>query len=378
MTSMAWGDWLPHWREQLLRSASFRRWAQALPLTRWIARRRAAAVFDLMAGFVYSQVLLAVVRLGLLERLAAQGPQHAAALSSALGLSLPACERLLRAAVAVQLLELRAGGRYGLGSRGAPLAADAGLRALVLHHEALYRDLSDPVALLRGEAAPGELAHFWPYAMQAGDAGGAPQASAYSALMAATQPMVAEQLLQAYPLHRHRRLLDVGGGEGALACAAAASTPGLQVEVFDLPQVAERARGRLAAAGLGTRSRVWPGSFLSDALPDGADLITLVRVVHDHDDAAVLTLLRAVRKALAPAGRLLLAEPMADTPGAAAMGDAYFGFYLLAMGQGRPRSAAELTALLQQAGFDRVRRLRTHLPLLLQVLVADSPSKTRV
>jgi demethylspheroidene O-methyltransferase len=69
-----------------------------------------------------------------------------------------------------------------------------------------------------------------------------------------------------------------------------------------------------------------------------------VRVVHDHDDERVLALLRAVRAALPPGGTLLLAEPMAGTPGAQAMGDAYFGFYLLAMGSGRPRTPQRLGA----------------------------------
>lgn len=356
-------------RERLLRSAAFRRGAQAwLP---WIARRRAVQAFDLMAGFVYSQVLLAVVKLGLLERLARDGPQPPAVLLPALGLPAEGGERLLRAAVAIGLLEPRGGGRLGLGPHGAPLADDAGLRALVLHHEALYRDLADPVALLRGgPGAGGALAGFWPYAAVPGDAGGDAPAAAYSALMAATQPMVAEQVLQAYPVHRHRRLLDVGGGEGAFACAAAAAAPRLHVEVFDLPPVAERARRRLAAAGLAARSTVWPGSFLHAPLPAGADLLTLVRVVHDHDDDAVRTLLAAARRALAPGGRLLLAEPMADTPGARAMGDAYFGLYLHAMGRGRPRSAEALTALLREAGFGRVVQRRTRLPMLASVLVA--------
>ena len=35
----------------------FQRWAANSPLTRWIARRRARALFDLCAGFVYSQIL---------------------------------------------------------------------------------------------------------------------------------------------------------------------------------------------------------------------------------------------------------------------------------------------------------------------------------
>ena len=64
-----------------------------------------------------------------------------------------------------------------------------------------------------------------------------------------------------------------------------------------------------------------------------------MRVVHDHDDGAALHLMRAVHAALPRGGRLLLAEPMAGTPGAERMGDAYFGFYLLAMGSaGRGRA----------------------------------------
>jgi len=53
--------------------------------------------------------------------------------------------------------------------------------------------------------------------------------------------------------------------------------------------------------------------------------------VHDHDDATVVRLLRAVRAALPPDGTALIAEPMSGQAGAGAMADAYFGFYLLAM-----------------------------------------------
>jgi hypothetical protein len=61
------------------------------------------------------------------------------------------------------------------------------------------------------------------------------------------------------------------------------------------------------------------------------------------------------RTALAPGGTLLLAEPMAGTPGAEAMADAYFGFYLLAMGRGRARRVESLFDLLRQAGFRHAR-----------------------
>jgi demethylspheroidene O-methyltransferase len=96
-----------------------------------------------------------------------------------------------------------------------------------------------------------------------------------------------------------------------------------------------------------------------------------VRVLHDHDDDVVLALLRKARAALPPGGRLLIAEPMSGTRGAEPAGDAYFGFYLLAMGRGRPRTPAELQAMLVEAGFARSRLLGTHTPLLTRVLVAD-------
>jgi demethylspheroidene O-methyltransferase len=96
-----------------------------------------------------------------------------------------------------------------------------------------------------------------------------------------------------------------------------------------------------------------------------------VRVLHDHDDDSVLAILRAARRALPPDGVLLIAEPMAETRGAEPVG-AYFGFYLLAMGSGRPRSPQALTALLERAGFGRIRLLPTRRPLLARVMIARS------
>jgi demethylspheroidene O-methyltransferase len=95
--------------------------------------------------------------------------------------------------------------------------------------------------------------------------------------------------------------------------------------------------------------------------------------VHDHDDGPALALLKVARAALPPGGTLLLAEPMAGTPGAEPIGDAYFGFYLLAMGSGRPRTKPELAAMLAEAGFSRVREPRTRRPMLVRLLVATTP-----
>lgn len=360
-------------RDSLLASQGFQRWASRFALTRPIARRRSRVLFDLCAGFVYSQVLAACVRLELFDILA-EGPQELHPLARRLGLAPDAATCLLDAAIALKLVSRRGHWRYGLGELGAAMVGNPGIAAMVEHHAMLYADLRDPVALLRGEPAGRSLAAFWPYAeAKRPEDLDADSVAAYSRLMAASQPMVASQILDAYPLRRHRCLLDVGGGEGAFLEAVAAEVPGLDLMLFDLPAVVERAERRLAGRAAAGRIGVFGGDFLRDELPRGADIVSLVRILHDHDDARVLTLLRAARRALPPGGTLLLAEPMAETPGAEPSGGAYFGFYLLAMGRGRPRTPAQLAGLVEEAGFEKPYLQTTGNPLLTRVLTARTP-----
>jgi len=372
LSPAVWGNrWLA-WRDRWLADERFRRWAAAFPLTRHVARRRAAALFDLAAGFVYSQVLLACVELQVFDRLA-RGPLSLTELARRMDLEAPAARRLLDAATALRLLERRSADQYGLAQLGAALVDNPALAAMVRHHRTLYADLADPVQLLRGTRAS-MLGRLWPYARSADPAAlDARQVAEYSALMAASQSLVADEVLDAYDFSAHRLLLEVGGGEGAFIERAAQRVPQLRFALFDLPAVAERARTRLARGPAGARTDVVAGDFFVDPLPRGADLATLIRVVHDHDDHAALALLRKVREAMAPGGALLLAEPMSDTPGARAMGDAYFGIYLFAMGQGRPRSRQELARLLHEAGYKAIRPLATHLPLQVGLLCVRAP-----
>lgn len=368
--SLNWLDRIHATLDGLLASHRFRRWAARFPLTRPIARRRARELFDLCAGFVYSQVLLACVRLRVFEILS-EGPQSLEALSRRLSLSPDAAARLLDAAVSLRLLTRRDRDRYALGSLGATLVGNEALLSMIEHHAMLYADLRDPVELLRKGPGDGELAQYWPYAASGEPAQlASARVARYSALMSASQPLIADQVLDAYSLRGHRCLLDVGGGEGAFIAAAALRASHLKLMLFDLPAVAERARIRLAGQGLSSRVSLHGGSFLTDDLPSGADIVSLVRVLHDHDDDSVLKILSAVRRVLPGDGVLLIAEPMAGTPGAETVGDAYFGFYLLAMGSGRARTPERLGELLWQSGFDAGRLVSTPLPIQTRLLIA--------
>ena len=388
-------------RDRLLASPRFHRFVAAVPGLRWVAQRQSRRLFDLVAGFTYSQVLLACVKLKVLAILA-KGPCTVQELSTQTGLSARSMDILLRAAVSLNLLEWRttpAGRvgaetsteqdtRIGLGMLGAVVAANPAIEALVRHHEEVYKDLADPVALLQDPNQRTRLRDYWAYAHEGvGTAGRATAAHApvsrmltadqvaeYSELMAASQPLVAEQVLAAYDFSKHRCLLDVGGGQGAFLSAVAQAHTDLRLMLFDLPAVAQRARQRFDAQGLSGRVTCHGGSFFDDPLPTGADVVSLVRVLYDHSDERVALILRGVRRALAAqGGTLILAEPMSGTPGAEAMGDAYFGLYLLAMGKGRARTPSELAHLLLAAGFTQIQSIPTRLPLQTGLIRAYAP-----
>nr|WP_294506379.1 methyltransferase [uncultured Rhodopila sp.] len=355
-------------RDRLLANSAFQSWAVKFPLTRGIANRRARALFDLCAGFVYSQVLAACVKLNVFEILS-EGPQTTERLAGRLSLTVEAAARLLDAAAALKLVERRRGGRFGLGPLGAAILGAPGVVAMIEHHAMLYADLRDPVALLRGQQPETGIGSLWPYAAEGGETLKASDVADYSALMSTSQPQVSADILAAYRFDKHQCLMDMGGGEGTFLTAVAPTAPNLRLKLLDLPAVAERARAKFAAAGLSGRAEAFGGDFRAGPLPEGADIISLVRVIHDHDDEFAMAILRNAHKALPPGGTLLLAEPMAGTAGAETVG-AYFDFYLLAMGSGRPRTVEELTAMLKRAGFSSVTLQPTRRTMLVRVLIA--------
>jgi demethylspheroidene O-methyltransferase len=377
-TRPAWRDRFDAWMDSKLTDPNFSRWAAGNVFTRWITRRRAQQVFDVMAGFVYSQVLLASVRLRILE-LVNESPRTLDELAQICQVPASGLQRLIHSAVALKLLSVRGRGRYGLGALGAPVAGHPGIRAMIEHHAVLYQDMQDPVALLRDQVQDGQMMAYWPYVETEG-LGESPQTtprawsqekvSRYSQLMSASQPFVVDEVFASYSFAKHQCVLDVGGGQGTFVSRLAAHAPHLKLKLFDLPQVAELAQDNFKKKSLSGRIEAICGDFLKDSLPEGADLVTLVRVAHDHPDAHVNIILKSIFNALPAGGTLLLTEPMAQAAHEEPLGDAYFHFYLLAMGSGRLRTVKELSQMILAAGFASVEILSNAMPLQTRILVA--------
>lgn len=351
---------------RLCASPKFQAWAARFPLTRRIVRREGEALFDLVAGFCHAQILQAFVKFDmpamLLER-----EMTPAQLSHTTGVPTARMEVLLNGAAALKLIKRKSTGLIALRPRGAALAGVPGLQGMIAHHDVLYRDLSDPVAFFRGEVET-ELADFWPYVFGAGGATDPSVTARYSQLMSDSQSLVAADTLDLVDMRGVKHLMDVGGGTGAFLAAAAARHDDLKMTLYDLPAVAPAAQTRFDGLGFGARLQIAPGSFRDDPLPEGADMISLVRVLYDHADDTVRDLLRAARAALPVGGRLMISEPMTGGDSPARAGDAYFALYCMAMRTGRARSADQIKALLSEAGFTEITAPMSRRPFVTTVL----------
>ena len=349
---MALPSFLLRFRNRLLADPKFLAFAQRFPLTRPVARARSRDLFNLLAGFSYSQVLYACVSLRVLEHVGQAGISIAE-LAQKIGLTQSKAYTLVHAAVALDILDW-ANEQVVLGPHGAALLGQPWIMRFIEHHRYFYRDLEDPVGLLKGQSVPNGLRSYWTYE------DGESDKQAYSELMAASQEAVSQQILGAYNFKNHKNILDVGGGSGAFLRAVGIAYPHLALNLFDLEGVVNLANKK----SISTQLNLYSGDFRVDPLPQGMDLISLVRVVHDHDDEVILTTLRNIRKVCSVGTTLLIAEPFAGNAANAPVTDAYFNLYFTAMGQGRTRSPKDIAELAAKAGFGHPKVLATNLPLI--------------
>ena len=128
--------------------------------------------------------------------------------------------------------------------------------------------------------------------------------------MAAGCGPILESLLAAREevFNSHTRWLDVGGGDGTVAEALLRANPRLTCDVFNLPQAAGLVEERARAAGLTGRLGTVAGDFLNGPLPEGYDLLSFVRVLHDWPADVARMLLQKAKAALPPGGRLVICE----------------------------------------------------------------------
>jgi SAM-dependent methyltransferase len=174
-------------------------------------------------------------------------------------------------------------------------------------------------------------------------------------------------VLEAYDFGALRTVVDVGGGNGFALAAILRRHPEVRGVLFDLPAVAERARGIFAERGLAGRCDFVGGNFFQ-SLPPDADAYLLRHVLHDWQDADAIAILENCRAALRPGAKALVIENVIP-PGNAPCFGKWLDLMMLVVG-GLERTEAQYAELFSAAGLRLNRVVPTaHEVSVLEVIV---------
>ena len=162
-------------------------------------------------------------------------------------------------------------------------------------------------------------------------------------------------------------VVDVGGGNGELLRGLLRRRPELRGIVFDLPQVVPGAANVLAEAGVDDRAELVGGDYFA-SVPAGGDVYVISHVSHQLSDEEAITVLRNVREAMDPEGRVVIIDPVlpeGDTPHPGKFMD----ITMMTLTHGGDRTEAELAALLRSASLRLVRTVALSAPSSVVVAV---------
>ena len=362
----------------MIASSRFQSSVAAVPFLRSIARKDGEKLYDIVAGFVYSQTLLALVELDIICELF-RNNLTAKEIASKCDIEPKKAKILCQSGVAIQLLvriETDEAGNpsYGLSRLGAAVVGVPGLQEMIKHHRLFYEDLSDPVGLLKSQVST-NMSKYWPYVLGKIEASEIKHSAAvmYSRLMETSQQLVAEETLRIINFSGVECLLDVGGGTGAFLLHVNKKYPHINYCLFDLPPVIEQAKKEFSFRKEKIKINFFAGSFIKDSLPGDMDTISLIRVLYDHNDELVGAILRKVFFSLIPGGKIIISEPMSGGSSPQRAGDAYFGFYTMAMSTGKPRDLETHAKLLSEAGFKKIKKHTGSRPFITSVITGIKP-----
>ena len=265
-------------------------------------------VLEIFLSFWISRSVMAAVQLGVFEALTSEQAPGGLDLEQAQGvLRLPArpTRALLDTCVATGLLE-KEDGRY----RNSPLAdrylaagSEYSLRHYVLDERwcwSAWEKLEDALRAdhqLLPEDAEGY--HAFPEDF-------------FLDFLHGHSLAMGERLAAAADFGGAARVMDVGGGSGAVSIALCRAYPHLEAIVVDQPPVVAKTAVHVEAAGLTERITTCPANIFESPLPDGCDTAVVANVLHDFSPARARDILGRVAAALPPGGRLVILEIVPD------------------------------------------------------------------
>ncbi len=319
--------------------------------------RQAAA--SLITACWSTQVIYVAVSAGIPDKLAA-GMSSSEELARATGTHPRAMFRLLRALAVLGLCSHSSEDRFQLTDAGQYLRSDVpeSLAVLALHWGGrTWPALSHLEESLKSGTAwkLGGREGFFSMAQRPEDA------AVLNRSMANQTLLVAQAIVDAYDFSGLRRVVDLGGGYGALLSVLLQAYPHLVGASADLAYMEADALSFLRQAGLAERATFIPTDFFK-AVDPGADGYLLKFVIHDWDDSDSIEILRNTRTAAGSAARVLIIEQIAPRRVEASAQHATVirgDIQMMVSTGGMERTADEYERLLTEAGLRLTRIIPT-------------------
>lgn len=322
--------------------------------------RSAQQMQRLMGAFMVSQPIMVAAKLGIAD-LVEEAPRTAEELAHVTKAHAPSLRRLLRFLTVLGIFAEDGTGKY----RQTPLSD-----VLRSNHTESIRDTArmygSPTfwrswgdlyeTVLTGEPAFDRIygtSHF-DYLRANPE-----EAAIFNAAMTSGARRVLAAIPTVYDFSQFRRIVDVGGGHGALLDGLLSANPKLLGVLLDLPEVVAGAM-TLRDGPNAQRCEIVGGNFF-ESIPGGADGYLMKAVIHDWNDNDALKILRNCQRAIDHHGKLLLMERVLK-PGNELDPERAMDLNMLVMLRGRERTEAELRALLENAGFRLARVIEMPLP----------------
>ena len=311
-------------------------------------------LYQMSIGHYLSRALALAAKLKLADLLK-DGPKNYGEVASATGTHAPSLRRVMRLLASAGIFVEQENGDFALTPIGDYLRSDVpgSMRASVMLFAGV--GIQDAWKELEYCVQTGEPAFRRtnpdadPFTLMAEG----PNAKIFDEAMATFAPQTSAAIAGAYDFSGFQSLVDIGGGNGALLIGILKANPTLRGIVFDLPHNSDTAKDKIAEAGLASRCEAIGGDFFKE-VPSEGDAYIIKHVIHDWNDDRAAAILKNVRRAMGPNGKLLISEglyPAHIEPSDICRGAAANDVNMLVSTGGRQRSEAEFRSLFEKSGF---------------------------
>lgn len=311
----------------------------------------AVRLFELITNSWVAAAVSAAAELGVADAMS-ETPTPVDEIAKQVGADAEALHRLLRACADLGIVEELPGRNYALTGLGRALRSDApdSMRGFArwLGSPAERSTMAHLADAVRVGGPVFEAVHgtpVWDYMSAHPET-----ASVFDQGMTDISSQLTRSLVDGYDFAGTECLVDVGGGRGRLLSLILEAHPHLRGVLYDRPEVVSRVEPALTREGVAERCRVESGSFL-DSVPEGGDAYLLASVIHNWNDGDTVRVLTHCREAMAPGGRVLLAEVLVPDGPEPARTAKFMDLSMLVHCDGKQRTRAEFAEVAERAGL---------------------------